>query len=53
MEHLVTSLLGRRTIDGGTIVAVFCDRGEMKLVVENKDGQLYESNVYGTYLEKE
>lgn len=53
MEYLVTSLLGRKTVDDGTIVAVFSNIGEIKLVVENKDGQLYEANVYGTYLKKE
>lgn len=36
------ALIGRKTTAGGLIVACFVDRGDLRLMVENPDGMLFE-----------
>ena len=52
---MITSLLGRKIVSGysneqGTVVAVFQDRGEIKLIIENPDNRMYETNVMSVAL---
>lgn len=54
---MITNLLGRKVEPGyggdGTIVAVYIDRGEVKVLIENPDNGLWETGATSLRLKEQ